>query len=74
MATIQIARLLRRARIFATAGSELKRQICRDLGAEIALDYRSDWVAPLLAAVVAALLLSPAVAQAETSMREDGEL
>jgi putative PIG3 family NAD(P)H quinone oxidoreductase len=50
MATIQIARLLRRARVFATAGSELKRRICRDLGAEIALDYRSDWVQPLLAA------------------------
>jgi NADPH:quinone reductase len=50
MATIQIAKLLRRARVFATAGSEQKRQICRDLGAEIALDYRSDWVQPLLAA------------------------
>jgi NADPH2:quinone reductase len=50
MATIQIAKLLRGARIFATAGSEQKRQICRDLGAEIALDYKSDWVAPLLAA------------------------
>jgi NADPH2:quinone reductase len=50
MATIQIAKLLRRARIFATAGSEQKRQICRDLGAEIALDYASDWVPPLLAA------------------------
>jgi NADPH2:quinone reductase len=50
MATIQIAKLLRRARIFATAGSDRKRQICRDLGAEIALDYRSDWVQPLLAA------------------------
>ena len=50
MATIQIAKLLRRARIFATAGSEAKRRICRDLGAEIALDYRSDWVKPLLTA------------------------
>ena len=50
MATMQIAKLLRRARIFATAGSEAKRRICRDLGAEIALDYRSDWVAPLLMA------------------------
>jgi NADPH2:quinone reductase len=50
MATIQIAKLLRGARIFATAGSEQKRQICRDLGAEIALDYKSDWVEPLLAA------------------------
>jgi NADPH:quinone reductase len=38
--------LLRRARIFATAGSEQKQQICRDLGAEIALDYRSDLVQP----------------------------
>jgi NADPH2:quinone reductase len=50
MATMQIAKWLRRARIFATAGSEQKRRICRDLGAEIALDYRSDWVQPLLAA------------------------
>jgi NADPH2:quinone reductase len=50
MATIQIARLLRRARVFATAGSEEKRRICRDLGAEIALDYKADWVAPLLEA------------------------
>lgn len=50
MATIQIARQLRQARVFATAGSEQKRQICRDLGAEIALDYREDWVAPLLEA------------------------
>jgi NADPH2:quinone reductase len=50
MATIQIAKLLRRARVFATAGSEQKRQVCRDLGAEIALDYRLDWVQPLLGA------------------------
>src|SRR3954469_14352501 len=50
MATIQIAKLLRRARVFATAGSDEKRRICRDLGAEIALDYRADWVAPLLEA------------------------
>lgn len=50
MATIQIARLLRRARVFATAGTEEKRQICRDLGAELALDYRTDWSTPLMAA------------------------
>ncbi|MET0969937.1 MAG: NAD(P)H-quinone oxidoreductase [Tardiphaga sp.] len=50
MATIQIAKLLRSARVFATAGSETKRQICRDLGAEIALDYRCDWVKPLVEA------------------------
>lgn len=50
MATIQIAKLLRSARVFATAGTEEKRQICRDLGAEIALDYRADWLQPLLEA------------------------
>jgi NADPH2:quinone reductase len=50
MATIQLAKLLRGARIFATAGSEEKRRICLDLGAEIALDYRSEWVGPLMAA------------------------
>lgn len=50
MATIQIAKLLRSARVFATAGTEEKRQICRDLGAEIALDYRGDWLRPLLEA------------------------
>ena len=50
MATIQIARLLRQARVFATAGSEEKRRICRELGAEIALDYRSDWEVALRAA------------------------
>jgi NADPH:quinone reductase len=50
MATIQIAKLLRNARVFATAGTEAKRQICRDLGAEIALDYKSDWVQALLEA------------------------
>jgi NADPH:quinone reductase len=50
MATIQIAKLLRQARVFATAGTEAKRQICRDLGAEIALDYKADWVQPLLEA------------------------
>jgi NADPH2:quinone reductase len=47
MATIQIARLLRDARVFATAGSEEKRAICCTLGAELALDYRGDWAAPL---------------------------
>jgi NADPH2:quinone reductase len=50
MATIQIAKLLRQARVFATAGTETKRQICRDFGAEIALDYKSDWVQQLLEA------------------------
>jgi putative PIG3 family NAD(P)H quinone oxidoreductase len=37
---IQLARL-RGARVFATAGSEAKCQACRDLGAELAIDYRA---------------------------------
>lgn len=42
-AAIQIARL-RGARVFATAGSEAKRELCRALGAEVALDHgTSDW-------------------------------
>jgi len=38
-AAIQIARA-RGARVFATAGSEEKRALCRELGAEVALDHR----------------------------------
>ena len=30
------------ARVFATAGSEAKCQVCRDLGAEIAINYKTD--------------------------------
>jgi NADPH:quinone reductase-like Zn-dependent oxidoreductase len=40
-AAIQIARS-RGARVFATAGSEEKQRLCRELGAEAALDHRSD--------------------------------
>jgi putative PIG3 family NAD(P)H quinone oxidoreductase len=42
---IQLASL-RGARVFATAGSEAKCQACRDLGAELAINYReADFVA-----------------------------
>jgi putative PIG3 family NAD(P)H quinone oxidoreductase len=42
---IQLARL-RGARVFATAGSEAKCQACRELGAELAVNYReADYVA-----------------------------
>ena len=34
-------------RVATTAGTEDKRQHCRDLGADIALDYHEDWVAGL---------------------------
>ena len=42
-AAIQIARE-RGARVFATAGSEAKRSLCRELGAEAAIDHSNgDW-------------------------------
>lgn len=40
-ATIQIARAAG-ARVFATAGGEEKVGVCRDLGAEVAIDYREE--------------------------------
>ena len=43
MAAIQIARTLFGARVLATAGSEQKRAVCHDAGAEAAFDYRGDW-------------------------------
>ena len=43
MAGIQMARLLRNARVFATAGSAEKRAACLELGAEAVFDYRQDW-------------------------------
>jgi len=43
MAAIQLARLLRDATVYATAGTEEKRQICRAIGAQQAIDYRGDW-------------------------------
>lgn len=50
LAAIQIAKLLRNATVYATAGSEEKRQICRDIGAADAFDYRGDWDEAILAA------------------------
>lgn len=43
MAGIQIARHLRNATVFATAGSEQKRDVCLAIGAKAALDYRGAW-------------------------------
>jgi NADPH:quinone reductase-like Zn-dependent oxidoreductase len=40
-AAIQIART-RGARVFATAGSEEKQRLCRELGAEAVVDHRAD--------------------------------
>ena len=43
MAGIQMAKLLRKARVFATAGSAEKRAACTELGADAVFDYREDW-------------------------------
>lgn len=44
MAAIQMARLLRQARVFATVGTEGKGDICREIGAEAAVSYKAaDW-------------------------------
>ncbi|AXV17906.1 NAD(P)H-quinone oxidoreductase (plasmid) [Neorhizobium sp. SOG26] len=43
MAGIQIARHLRRAIVFATAGTPQKREICLSVGATTAFDYRGAW-------------------------------
>lgn len=43
MAGIQMAKNLRGARVFATAGSPEKRQACLDVGADAVFDYRQDW-------------------------------
>ena len=43
LAGIQIARGLRNATVYATAGTEEKRTVCRDVGAAAAVDYRGAW-------------------------------
>lgn len=51
MAAIQIAKLLRGARVIATAGTEEKRAVCRSVGADVAVDYKGDWPAAVRAAI-----------------------
>lgn len=43
MAGIQIARRLRNATVYATAGTAEKRQVCLDIGAHAAIDYKGEW-------------------------------
>lgn len=44
MAAIQLAVHLRQATVLATAGTEEKREVCREIGATAAIDYRDrDW-------------------------------
>ncbi len=46
---IQYARALG-ARVLTTAGSEAKLELCRTLGADVAIDYHDDWPAAVRAA------------------------
>ena len=48
MAGIQMAKLLRGARVFATAGSLEKRLACTEVGADAVFDYRKDWASDIL--------------------------
>jgi len=46
MAAIQLAKQLRNARVFATAGTDEKCRVCREIGADEALNYLAgDWAA-----------------------------
>jgi putative PIG3 family NAD(P)H quinone oxidoreductase len=77
---IQYAKALG-ARVLVTAGTEAKRDLCRALGADVALDYRGDWPAAVKEAtrgagvdvildVMGAKYLEPNVA----SLAPDGRL
>ena len=50
MAGIQMGKLLRNARVFATAGSDEKLAACRAVGADAVFNYRGDWTAAIRAA------------------------
>lgn len=43
LAAIQMAKLLRDARVFATAGSPEKLEFCKEIGADATFNYRDDW-------------------------------
>ncbi|MGX1308188.1 NADPH2:quinone reductase [Amorphus suaedae] len=43
LAGIQIARVLRNATVYATAGTDEKRAVCVEVGAAAAVDYRGAW-------------------------------
>lgn len=51
MAAIQMAKQLRGARVIATAGTNEKQQKCREIGADITVNYKNDWVADIVAAI-----------------------
>lgn len=75
---IQIAAAMG-ARVFTTAGSDEKCQVCRDLGAEVAVNYRTtDFVAAVQAAGGADLILDmvggPYVERNLKALANDGRL
>lgn len=43
LAGIQIAKALRQSTVIATAGTDEKRRVCLETGADAAFDYRGDW-------------------------------
>jgi NADPH2:quinone reductase len=49
LAGIQMAKQLRGARVFATAGSPEKRAVCQAAGADAIFSYRDDWAAQIRA-------------------------
>ncbi|HMO07676.1 MAG TPA: NAD(P)H-quinone oxidoreductase [Paracoccaceae bacterium] len=75
---IQIAAALG-ARVFTTAGNEQKLEVCRELGAERAMDYRAeDWSAVMRAEGGADLILDmvggPYLPRNVRSLADDGRL
>ena len=75
---IQLARQFG-ARVFTTAGSADKCAVCRDLGAEVAINYRDDdFVAVMRAAGGANLILDmvggPYIQRNITALADDGRL
>lgn len=51
LVAIQIAKLLRQARVVATAGTDEKVAASRAIGADVAVNYRGDWVAAIEQAI-----------------------
>jgi putative PIG3 family NAD(P)H quinone oxidoreductase len=75
---IQIARSLG-ARVFATAGTDEKCAVCRDLGAEVAINHRTEDFVPILKAEGGANLIldmvgGPYIERNIKALADDGRL
>ncbi|WP_299744381.1 NAD(P)H-quinone oxidoreductase [uncultured Tateyamaria sp.] len=67
------------ARVFATAGSEEKCQACRDLGAEVAINYREDDFKQVMkdeggAHLILCMVGGPYIARNLSALADDGRL